>query len=65
MRTRLEAVDDEKAPEELSASLQGIVGCLEVGLAHLTPDQRRLWESDVQPNLLMSEGQDPGPNIYR
>lgn len=67
MSARFEFMDDDQQhqEEELSASAQGILGCIEVGLAHLTPEQRRLWESDAQSNLLMSEEQNPGSNIGR
>lgn len=45
---------EQEHPEDISGSLQGILGCLEVGLAHLTPEQRRLYENDAQPNLLLA-----------
>ena len=56
---------DQGRPEKgLSGSVQGILACIEAGLAHLSPEQRQLWESDAQANLLMSDHVDPGANDH-
>ena len=49
------AVTDERDPDSISPAVEGILACIETGLAHLTPEQRRAWETDADPNLLLAE----------
>jgi hypothetical protein len=37
--------------EDLPAAVAGVPGCLQIGMAHLTPEQRQLFEAE--PNLLL------------
>lgn len=55
MSTRFVSVDSDQhhQEQELSASVEGILGCIEVGLAHLSPEQRQLYDTDAEPNLLL------------
>jgi hypothetical protein len=47
-------LETEARLEDLPAAVAGVLGCLEVGMGHLTPKQRRDWETDADPNLLLA-----------
>lgn len=63
MSTRLGFVTSEpEHPEDISGSLQGILGCLEVGLAHLSSEQRQLYDNDAEPDLLLAPLEESVPS---
>lgn len=47
-------LDQGDLEHDVSGALQGLLGCLTVGLAHLTPEQRRLYDDDAEPNMLLT-----------
>ena len=54
------AVTDERDPDSVSPAVEGILACIETGLAHLIPEQRRAWETNADPNLLLPPSTEAG-----
>ena len=47
--------EKEQDKAATSPTVDGLLACIEVGLAHLTPEQRRDWEPHAEPNLLLRD----------
>jgi hypothetical protein len=56
LSTRLELVEEneDQPAEELSPAVEGLLACIETGLAHLSPEQQRLYDNDAEPNMLVT-----------
>lgn len=39
-------------------SVIGILGCIEVGTAHLSDEERKKWDNSAEPNLLLVDEDD-------
>jgi hypothetical protein len=48
---------EEPAGEEVAGAIEGLLACIDTGLAHLTPEERRDWDSAREANLLLPDAE--------